>query len=242
MPAFIAFLFLLFSTQASHAEESLKDYAEFQAFHVEKTIESIELALLNSIDYIERNPNEEVLIQHKMLAKYAEHTPALRAIITTDATGKLKVDSVTYPTKNVNLQDREYVKNALSLKNKSLYIGTPLVGRTSGLSFIPFSKILIDHNKKANGVIAAIMHPGFLIDQDKLCSQCFMGVFNKDNKTLVTYPSNSKYPEDFLQKIHMQSKGEKFEYNFNGETLNSWITHSKRYDLKIIVSSFTHKK
>lgn len=138
---FIALLLSFVAAQDTYAADDIRDYAEFQAFHAENTIQAIDLALLDASELIERNPEAEELVLHTTLAKYVERTPGLRAIISTDHTGQLKIDSFTYPAKDIDLSDREYVKTALNNAERDLYIGSPLVGRSSGAAFVPFARV-----------------------------------------------------------------------------------------------------
>ncbi|WP_419799994.1 hypothetical protein [Terasakiella sp.] len=197
---FIALLLSFVAAQDTYAADDIRDYAEFQAFHAENTIQAIDLALLDASELIERNPEAEELVLHTTLAKYVERTPGLRAIISTDHTGQLKIDSFTYPAKDIDLSDREYVKTALNNAERDLYIGSPLVGRSSGAAFVPFARALLDSDKKSLGAIAGIIHPGFLIKQDALCPQCIVSLFNDRNEVLVSYPSNTNYPGILLKK------------------------------------------
>ncbi len=231
----------LFASQTVHAEEDMKKYVDFQARHITKMVELIDMALKEAAETIERNRDKEELFIHNTLKNYVERTPALRAIIHTDQIGILQTDSVTYPAKNIDLHDRAYVKHSLNSKEHELYIGSAVLGRSSGTSFIPFSRPMIDAQKNPIGVIAGIMHPGFLIRQDLLCPQCFAAVFNKDGKILVSYPSNAQYPEDYIAALIHQQDGAPLDYLLEGQNVQSQTVHLKNFGLSISISSFTKK-
>lgn len=231
----------LFASQTAQAEEDMKKYVEFQALHITKLVELIDLALKEAAETIERNPDKEELFLQESLKKYVERTPALRAIIHTDKQGILRTDSITYPAKNIDLHDRVYVNHSLNSQEQELYIGAAVLGRSSGTSFIPFSRPMIDAQKNPIGVVAGIMHPGFLIRQDLLCSQCFAAVFNKDGKVLVSYPSNAKYPEDYISALINQQDGAPLEYLLEGQKVQSQTIHLENFGLSISLSSFSKK-
>lgn len=231
----------LFASQAAHAEEDMKKYVDFQARHITKLVELIDMALKEAAETIARNPDKEELFLQESLRNYVERTPALRAIIHTDKNGILRTDSITYPAKNIDLHDREYVKHSLSSQEQELYIGASVLGRSSGTSFIPFSRPMIDTQKKPIGVVAGIMHPGFLIRQDLLCSQCFAAVFNKDGRVLVSYPSNAQYPKDYVAALINQQDGVSLEYLLEGQKVQSQTIHLKKFDLSISISAFSKK-
>ncbi len=233
----IFFLLLVFflTTTAVHANEHLKKHAQFQALHVQKSIEAIDLTLLDASDYVERNPDQEELVLHETLGKYVEKAPGLRAVIVTDKKGNLVVDSFTYPAKTINLSDREYVVYAMKQKDRALHMGSPLIGRSSGVAFLPFSRPLFDSNNVVNGVIAGVMHPGFLIKQESLCAKCLVGVFT-EKETLVSYPSNAQYPEGYLAKLRQVEEGVVFDYELNGHPIESYHIYNEKYGLYIVVS------
>lgn len=238
---FVALLLSVVAAQSTYAADDIRDYAEFQAFHAEKTIQAIDLALLDASELIERNPEAEELVLHTTLAKYVERTPGLRAIISTNRTGQLKIDSFTYPAKDIDLSDREYVKTVLNAEERDLYIGSPLVGRSSGAAFVPFARALLDSDKKALGAIAGIIHPGFLIKQDALCPQCIVSLFNDRNEVLVSYPSNTHYPGDFIEKINELNTNGELNGTINEHKIQTWVIILKKYNVRVSVSKFANK-
>lgn len=234
-------LLCLFASQTAYAKEDMKKYVDFQARHITKMVELIDIALKEAAETIERNPDKEELFIHDSLKNYVERTPALRAIIHTDEKGILRTDSITYPAKNIDLHDREYVKHSLNSPQQELYIGSAVLGRSSGTSFIPFSRPLMDAQKNPIGVVAGIMHPGFLLRQDLLCPQCFAAVFNTNGKVLVSYPSNAQYPDDYIAALLKQQDGAPLEYVLEGQKVQSQTIHLKKSGLSISISAFSKK-
>lgn len=242
MPYFVVFFLTLFFTTPGWADNHIQEYADFQAFHVEKTVQAIDLALLDSSEFVERNLSADELVLHNTLTKYVERTPGLRAIIATNEKGQLTLDSFTYPAKDISLADRSYVKAALSQTDRTLYIGSPLVGRSSGAAFVPFARPLLNANKKAIGAIAGIIHPGFLIKQDTLCPQCIVTLINERNEVLVSYPSNTDFPDTFIDRINAMEDSGMLEGTINDHQIQTWVTILDDYKIRVSISKFLNTK
>lgn len=235
---FFLFLFISAPLVPSYGDDKLKAYADLQVMHVMSTIEGIEQALNESALYLERDPNGAQKDQHEALAKYVDRTPGLRAIIVIGADGRLKIDSFTYPAKDIDLSDRAYVKAARQMKQRALYIGTPVVGRSSGAAFIPFSTSLLSADKDNIGAMAGVIHPGFLLNQESDCARCFVGVFNDRHDLMVSYPSESSYPPAFLEQIKAQKEQGMIESEINDIKFISRVDFILPYAVKVVTSKF----
>ncbi len=234
---FLMIASLLFTHQV-FANDELKQYAELQALHVETTLEVINLSLTETSDFLARNPDADELMRHNTLATYVERTPGLRAIIHIDEKGNLTTDSFTYPTRNIKLTDREYVKQAMASNQPKLYISKPVVGRSSGVPFVPISQPILDRNNNAQGAIAGILTPEILIKQDMLCTLCFSGVFRNDNQSLITYPSTASNENASLTEFLKTKKNGFHVSKTDTQFLHSWVIHSEKFPVSIIVSKF----
>lgn len=234
-------IMLLLCAQTAYADDTLKKFADFQRLHVEKSIEAIDLAMLDASDFLERNPDKNELILHDTLSKYVKRTPGLRAIIVMDKNGRLKIDSFTYPARSLDLKDREYVKQSLSAKDRTLYIGQPVIGRSSGAAFIPFSRPLLDTDGNPTGVIASILSPGFLINQENVCPQCLVGVFQHGH-TLATYPSNTTYPSEYLTQIEKSDHNSLIEFTIQNQAFTAWVMKLDKYQVDITLTKMNTQK
>lgn len=234
---FFSLLTLLISTVAS-ANDELKQYAELQALHVETTLQAIDLSLQEASDFLSRNPDADEMLRHTTLGKYVERTPGLRAIIQIDKSGQLKADSFTFPVRNISLKDRAYVKNVLNSEKLFLYISSPVVGRSSGVPFVPISRAMTDRNNEPQGVVAGILTPEILIKQELLCNKCFAGVFREDLAPLVTYPSTASFSDGSLTDFLKQKQSGFHTLTKETQELQSWIIHSEKFQLSVVVSKF----
>ena len=173
---------LLFSLSAHANDKEMKLSVEFQAINAEALLRTMDLALLGAADVLERDSQANELIIHEALGRYVKRAPGLRAIIATDKNGILKHDSFRYPAANVDLKDRQYVKEALKKTEREIYIGSPKKGRTSGVAFLPMSQPIFDLDKNVVGVVAGIVTPDKLVRQSILCEACFVGIFKEDGE------------------------------------------------------------
>jgi len=232
---FAALSFVFFLTPAQ-ANDDLKKYAEFQALYTEQIIKSIDQVLIEASQMLERNLDEKELILHTSLSRYVERIPGIRALITTDEKGFLWIDSFTYPARDIKLIDREYVKHALNSNTRELYIGHPVIGRSSGVSFIPLARPLLSLNKKPLGALAAILTPDTLIKRDILCKQCSVIIFGADGRKLTSYPPSLIYPENFYKKVIAQKATSIFDSKLGDTVSKSIVISFDTYGLSVVVS------
>jgi len=217
-----------------HAHSNLRLSAEFQALHAESLLRTMDMALLGAADLIERKSSSNELIIHEALGNYVARAPGLRAIIATDAKGILTYDSFSYPARRIDLKDRGYIKEALQKRTRSIFIGTPMKGRTSGIAFLPMSQPTFSLDKVATGVVAGIITPDKLIRQNTLCDQCFVGLYKESGEKIVVYPSSLSYPEDFHDKRLQIGEGRILDHKIGdllAETI--WI-RIKDYSLVLV--------
>ncbi|MEO9738514.1 MAG: hypothetical protein ABJO97_22690 [Roseibium sp.] len=129
-------------------------------------------------------------VVHEEFREIAERLPGVRAIIAISPDGKLAIDSYQYPTPDVDLSDREYVKRARD--NLGLYIGSAEIGRTSGIPFLPVSKQVGDY------VIAAIVAPHFLIHEEGRCADCVSAIMRENGTVIASFPPAAEIPTNVL--------------------------------------------
>ncbi|WP_135081788.1 hypothetical protein [Terasakiella sp. SH-1] len=243
MRKFIVILsFVLFTSSAQATDAEMKLSAEFQAINVEALLRTMDLALLGATDLIERDQKANELIIHEALGRYVARSPGLRAIIATDAKGKLRYDSFKYPAKNVDLQDRDYIKRALKQTERTIYIGTPIKGRTSGIAFLPMSQAIFDLEKKVTGVVAGIITPDKLIRQNILCNQCFVGIYKESGEQIAVYPTSLTYPEGFHKKRKAVGRGIIMTHTIGNLPAKSVWTRIEDYKLEVIFTKLTGKE
>lgn len=230
---FICAVLLMSNAQAS---DELTTYANLQKSHVQENISAIQGAIQKANEILRDGQQREEKALHDALGQIVQHTVGLRAIIYINKDGILAVDSFTYPARQISLADREYVKAVAGASNSDLYIGQPVQGRSSGVSFIPLSQSVAQENGAPLGVVAGIVTPDALIRQDILCTHCFMGIFKTGGTKLVSYPSSTRYGESFLADAAPHINGPAFKHQFGNQNVLSMYKTVDGFDLHIIMS------
>lgn len=236
MRALFLFICAVFLTTNTQAADELTTYANLQKDHVQDNIGAIEAAIQRANEILRDGQTRDEKALHDDLAQIVQNTAGLRAIIYINKDGFLTVDSFTYPARKINLTDREYVKAVADKTHSDLYIGQPVQGRSSGVSFIPLSQGVIQDNGDSLGIVAGIVTPDALIRQDILCTHCFMGIFKTGGTKLVSYPSSTRYGPTFLTDAAPHADGAAFKHQFGNQSVLSMYKTINGFDLHIIMS------
>ncbi|WP_417793513.1 hypothetical protein [Terasakiella pusilla] len=236
MRALYLFICAVILTTNAHASDELTTYANLQKSHVQDNISAIKGAIQKANGLLRDAQARDEKDVHDDLQQIVQNTAGLRAIIYIDKDGILTVDSFTYPARRINLTDREYVKAVADASHTDLYIGQPVQGRSSGVSFIPLSQRVTGENGEPLGVVAGIVTPDALIRQDILCTHCFMGIFSTGGTKLVSYPSSTRYGPTFLAEAAPHANGAAFKHQFGNQSVVSMYKTIDGFDLHIIMS------
>jgi len=231
-------LSFLFITTHGYAQTDLRLQANYQSVHSEGLLRAVDLTLIGLSDLFSTNDRLDDLIVHESLNRHLKRIPGLRALIITDAQGRLRHDSSRYPTKPMELGSRPYIKNSFSLKENDLYIGAPIQNNIVNFNSLPISRPIIDRNGSLKGVVAALMSPEHLIQYDRICKKCFIGIYNTTGKKIASYPAITNFKPDIAKLITQYDINQNFEYEINGlKTLSLW-TKQETYDLIVLYSHY----
>ncbi|WP_413207521.1 ATP-binding protein [Rhodospirillum sp. A1_3_36] len=88
--------------------------------------------------------------------------PMVRAIVVTDASGRLIQDHNTPTPVGMDLSDRDYVIAHAKEGIKGLFIGRPMRGRSTGQWFLSMSRAIEGPDGTFQGVVAAVVDPSAL--------------------------------------------------------------------------------
>lgn len=130
---------------------------------------------------------------HEELKRLASGIPGARAIIVIDDDGALLHDSYRFPVARLDLSDRQYFKDAS--RSNGLVVGTMVVGRTSGLSFIPIAK------RSGPYTIAAIAGAYSLVDIETACADCWAGMVRTDGELVSLFPPEGQFSQSLYDMI-----------------------------------------
>jgi len=157
----------------------------------ERVLFSVDQAL-GSASIISSSIKNDRLI-HLELKRLANELPGTRAIIAIGKDGRLKHDSYTFPAADISLADRQYFKAAQS--QNGLHVGEPLVGRTSGATFVPLAKRLGDTT------FVAIVTPYALVNVQNVCGDCWSLATQTDGDLIVAFPPETQVAPGLLNAV-----------------------------------------
>jgi len=124
------------------------------------------------------------------LARLIRDRRDVRALIVTDADGRLLIDSTVDLPQSLSLQDRPYFQTHQAGEAR-LHIDGPFVGRTSGSSFFTLSRPINDAGGNFAGIVVAIMEPAYFSELYQRISQSYGGVVRlmlADGRKLLCVP------------------------------------------------------
>ena len=194
------------------------------AKQVDSHLKQNDLVMMAIGDFWSANPNVSPAIAQSRMKRYQRAAAGLRTILAVNADGKLVHYSYDFPAPDLNLGDRLYVREALAQGSSDLRINLPVVGRQTGLPFIPITRGLFNVEGEATGVIVGILGPETLLPEDSNCAYCISAVLTNDLDILVSRPSGLQLSEDLKQHIQetMSSSGMKLIEENGGLLLVSW--------------------
>lgn len=98
---------------------------------------------------------------HALMKAAADDQPHVRAIFVTDENGVIIHGSDSLPASPRNFSDREYFRVHRDHPDYGLYIGPPLVSRTTDKTFISMSRRISKPDGTFGGVVVAVLEPEY---------------------------------------------------------------------------------
>jgi hypothetical protein len=167
----------LISYQVQASTQVLSDNIRRKLSQLRTIFASIEVLLSSTAD------EKKV---HQILNRMISGLPFIRAIIVIQGNGTLTFDSASLPAVNMDLSDRSYFKRAVQGAPHHLWIEPPVVGRSSGVPFLPIASRIPSPN--GDWVIVAVVVPDALIDVSLRCTACSIALLNGDGDLLTAMP------------------------------------------------------
>lgn len=171
------------------------------AKQVDSHLKQNDLALLAVGDFLSANPDIAPAIAHSRMKRYQRAAAGLRSILSVSANGTLLHDSYNLPAPDINLGDRLYVREAVRQGRGDLRINSPVIGRQSGLPFIPITRGLFNVEGEATGVIVGILGPETLLPEDSNCALCVSAVLTSGLEVMVSRPSGLQLSAELTRQI-----------------------------------------
>ncbi|WP_207477774.1 sensor histidine kinase [Arenibaculum pallidiluteum] len=134
-----------------------EQFASALAF-ISASLETLDL-LLGRLPEASRDGGTGIETVRAVMEAKAHRLGLARGFLATRPDGRLLVDELGPPAQALDLSDRDYFRAHLQSPGKRLYIGEPVLGRTSGQWFIGVSTPRSDPENRFAGVLAAIVDP-----------------------------------------------------------------------------------
>jgi PAS domain S-box-containing protein len=100
---------------------------------------------------------------HRHLRETIAATPYVRALLLTDATGKLVIHTARFPPPPLDYGDRDYFRAHRASPVPHLMLAEPILGRFGGKLSMPISRRVDDEEGRFLGVIIADVDPAFFL-------------------------------------------------------------------------------
>ncbi|WP_162138095.1 sensor histidine kinase [Pararhodospirillum photometricum] len=166
---------------------------------VEATVSRVNIVLANTDEVLALRPDGRVRGAPEVRAFLERETallPMVRALIVTDRDGMLLHDSQVSTPAVLDLSDRDYFRAHVGEGPATLFIGRPVLGRTSGTWFISISRRLSDVGGRFAGVVTAVVDPAALDEiytGFKLENEGAISVMRADGMLLLRTPEYERF-------------------------------------------------
>ena len=187
--------------EVADQEQIERDTAEAAQNALEE-VESLATSISFAFDYLttfvsEAHPPD--FLTHAELKATTDRLDGVRSILVVDKEGAIRHDAFSFPAPNINVGKRQYFQQAMA--TPGLVVGERVIGRTSGVPFIPVSI----YKPALNGVLTAIVDPGKLRDSLDWCrnisASCGGAIVNTDGGIVTASPARAPIHEDVRQVL-----------------------------------------
>lgn len=196
--------FLMLAGPAMGGTVSLEQKATSMAKFLEAKLRNAELLLKRSGDLVKQGANVSPVIAQATLEDYTQDVEGVRALLYVNAAGQLKLDSTRYPAPNINLATRHYFKLAMLQAPETMIVGRRIVGKQSGVPFIPLAMKVGKYTGEEKGVVVAVVTPESFTSGVKQCQYCFTAIFSEDGGLLYSNPGDMKFDPFFFASLNVK--------------------------------------
>ncbi|MCW6506629.1 PAS domain S-box protein [Lichenifustis flavocetrariae] len=171
------------------AEQNLQSLCRSLAQHAGRTIEAVDLALVEAVDRAEDPLGSPGSADY--LKRRAEMLGQVRNLVQTDAEGVWINDSDA-PHRPVDSADRVYFQWHQTHPDRALHVDQPIVGRASGKVSIPLSRRINAPDGSFRGIVVATLAPEYLeqfYQSLKTSTHSAISLWMDDGHLLLRYPA-----------------------------------------------------
>ena len=178
--------------------------------HCTRSIVSVEQAMQNIREDITRLGGVDQMDEywgHVRLKEKVKQTPQIRAIIAIDEAGILRIHGQEFPTRRVDLSDREYFIAHRNSVDEHARVGNPLISRTDDKWLIPITHRINYPDGQFGGVMLAGVEPNYFLsfyESLKLSPDTRIQLVRHDGTVLLTYPLDTGIMGRNLQNFDPQ--------------------------------------
>ncbi|WP_431859378.1 sensor histidine kinase [Azospirillum sp.] len=179
----------------TRAEQQAHDTAFFFADHGSRLFEAADLATSEAVAALEGEPWEKVSGSRRAaqaLERLSDRFPYTDALFLTDAEGRIRLVSNSFPAPDVDVSDREYFTSHRDGR-RGLYVSRLLISRTTGNPGFVLSRGIYGDDGEFRGVAAAIIATNYLAEFYRSINLPFdptISLFRSDFQPLVRQPGN----------------------------------------------------
>ncbi len=197
--------------------------------------ESLATSISFAFDYLttfvsEAHPPD--FLTHAELKATTDRLDGVRSIILIDEDGTIQHDAFSFPAPQINIAEREYFQRALGVSG--LVIGEGVVGRTSGIPFVPISI----HKPALKSVLTAVVDPRKLREALGRCrgssASCGGAVLTNSGHVVASSPPEVAIPAEVINNI-LASDERQGTFLYERPHLKVLIAFSKSERFPIIV-------
>ncbi|MDB5644961.1 hybrid sensor histidine kinase/response regulator [Methylobacterium sp.] len=160
--------------------------------HAARTLETVDTYLQTVISLVgSRLDSVPASVIHDALRERLSQSRHLNNILITDANGQLSHDATAFPSRTLDLADRDYFQVLRSNPSIGLYVGQPIVGRQTKLPSLPLARRINNPDGSFGGVIVAMINPAAfqeVYDALDLGPGATLGLWREDGTLLVRAP------------------------------------------------------
>ncbi|MBE0619673.1 MAG: PAS domain S-box protein [Burkholderiales bacterium] len=149
------------------AEGHMLDLAHILGEQTLRSTHAVDAVLAAAAEDAHRAASRGRLIPSKRLHQHLRETiaatPYVRALLLTDASGKLIIHTAQFPPPPLKYDDRDYFRAHRAGRGQNLLLSAPVRGKFGGKLSIPISRRVDDENGQFLGVVTADVDPSFFL-------------------------------------------------------------------------------
>jgi PAS domain S-box-containing protein len=196
------------------AESHLLGLAQILGEQTLRSTHAVDAVLGAAAEDAQRAESQGRVIPSKELHEHVRETiaatPYVRALLLTDADGKLIIHTGRFPPPPIDYGDREYFRAYRAGTQVRLMLSAPVVGKIGGKPSIPISRRIDDRNGRFLGVITADVDPSFFLwpqGLHELGPEGVVRLLRRDGVLLTAYPTAIAEASDNVRDSALFTQG-----------------------------------